>query len=131
MTIFKTTLEILDTPWEFQHLDSAIPAIVPDKIEWHGIRDMKINDVEIWEQIYYQGGNIGIYAAWNPYGELYMITYNLYLDTEFGYELFYGPDAASQVKDIVKQLGIDLEVQKIWVDDLNKWMYDDSRLSPT
>jgi hypothetical protein len=60
-----------------------------------------------------------------------MITYNLYIDTEVGYELVYGPEAASQIKDIAKQSGIDLEVQKIWVDDLNKWMYDDYRLSPT
>jgi len=131
MTIFKTTSEILDTPWEFQYPDPVIPNIVPDKIEWHGIRDMKLEDVEIWEQIYYQGGNIGIYAAWKPYGELYMITYNLYMDTKVGYELVYGPEAASQIKDIAKQLGVDLEVQKIWVDDLNKWMYDDYRLSPT
>lgn len=131
MTIFKTTSEILDTPWEFQYPDPSIPAITPEKIEWHGIRDMVLEDVEVWEQIYYQGGNIGIYASWKPYGELYMITYNLYVGTEVEYELFYGPDAASQIKDVAKQLGIDLEVKKMWVDELNKWMYDDSRLSPS
>lgn len=131
MTIFKTTAEIFDTPWEFQYDDQCVPAIIPDKIEWHGIRDMTISDVEIWEQIYYQGGNIGIYAAWRPYGELYMITYNLYIGSAVECELFYGPDAASQVKDAAKKLDIDLEIKKIWVDELNEWMYDDSRLSPT
>lgn len=130
MTIFKTTSEILDTPWEFQYPDNSIPAIVPDKMEWHGIRDMTIDDVKIWEQIYYQGGNVGIYAAWNPYGEFYMITYNLYMDNNFGIQTFYGPNAASQVKEAANKLGIDLDVKKIWVDELNKWMYDDSRLAP-
>ena len=129
-SIFKTTQEILNNPWQEYIEDPMVPNIVPQKLEWHDIRNMNIDDVEIWEQIYYRPGDIGIYAAWNPFGELYMITYNLYLETDFGIETFYGPDAASEVKDKAKQLGINLEINKIWVDELNSWMYDDSRLTP-
>jgi hypothetical protein len=130
MTVFKTTQEILNNPWQEYPEDSAIPNIIPEKLEWHDIRNMNIDDVAIWEQIYYCPGDIGIYAAWNPFGELYMITYNLYIETDYGIETFYGPTAASEVRDRANALGINLELNKIWVDELNVWMYDDSRLTP-
>lgn len=131
MTIFKTFQEILDTPWEEQDADPTIPRIVPDTVQWHGIRDMTIDDVEIWEQIHYQGGNVGIYAAWKPFGELYMIVYNLYASKESGIEIYYGPEAAAQVYEKSKILGINLAINKVWIDELNKWQYDDFRLAPS
>lgn len=129
--MFKSTAEILQTPWEDQHSSSKILPIIPDTVQWHSIRAMEIPDVEIWEQIYYQGGNIGIYAAWKPYGEYYMIVYNLYANSPYGQETFYGPTAASDVKEKANNLGIELKIEKIWVDELNAWMYDDYRLTPS
>ena len=87
---------------------------------------MEIEDVKIWEQIYYKGGHVGIYAAWDPYAEFYMVVYNLFIDVSGGIKTFYGPTARSQVEEHAKKLGIDLIENKIWVDEINSWQYFES-----
>ena len=131
MPIFKTTSEIVDTPWQDPEVTLVPNTIVPETIEWHGIRDMGIDDVEIWEELYYQGGNIGIYAAHKPLAEFYMITYNLYIDTPLGIKTYYGPTARRALTDRAKELGVDLEQTTIWVDELNAWMYEEGQSTPT
>jgi hypothetical protein len=123
MPILKTFAEILDTPW--QDLDN-VGSTTLDNSQWHYIREMQIDDVTLWEQIYYKGGHIGIYAAWDPYAEFYLLVYNLFIDTPLGIRTFYGPNARTQIEEEASRLGITLTQNKIWVDELNIWQYVES-----
>jgi hypothetical protein len=66
--IFKDFGEHFDPNW----MDSD-SLILPPKKEWDYKRPMQIEDVDLWEVIYEQGGSVGVYAAYNPFAEFYMI----------------------------------------------------------
>lgn len=116
MAILKTTEEILKGPW---HLDTLPEEPTPTEF-WHYIREMDISDVKAWEEIYYQPGNVGIYAAWAPYSEFYIIVYDLLPHTTI--EKFYGANASEKVQKRAIQLGITLPSINVWVDPQNTWL---------
>lgn len=109
--IFKSTYEVLNTPWEKKE-DRNI-TITPPK--WNGESPITIEDVVIWEQIYHQPGNIGIYVAWSPFEEFYLVVYDLFSKTSAGVKAFSGPDAVSQILSIASKLNISLPVGRIKV----------------
>ena len=121
MTVHKTIIEILDKPWH--ELGNSSNNF--EKIEWHGIRNLNLEEVEIWEQIYYEAGIIGIYEATKPYAELYIIVFNLFARTNSGILKFYGPRARYEVLDYANNLGIKLPTSISYIDESNKWMYND------
>ena len=41
---------------------------------------MQIEDVDLWEVIYEQGGSVGVYASYNPFAEFYMIRVGWFLE---------------------------------------------------
>lgn len=77
---------------------------------------MNISDVSLWEQLYYSPGSIGIYVAWRPYAEYYMIVHNLFSHTKQGIETFYGPTAYQEVQRRAASLGISITDTKVWVE---------------
>lgn len=85
---------------------------------WNYDNTISINDVKMWEQIYYKPGHVGIYVSYDPNVEFYMITYNFFIDRKLGIETFYGKDAVNQVIQRSKDLGIDLDVQTKWVEKI-------------
>lgn len=108
--------------------------ILPPTTPWTYDRDMQIEDVDIWEQLYYQDGARGVYVSWAPYAEFYMITTGLdplapprmingvpYWDR--GIETFYGAGAQRRVMLRASQLGIQLQLHKTWVEDDKLWLY--------
>ena len=107
MPTFKNTLDILSNPWsdEFSKENASISCL-PSSAEWTNDQTITISDVLIWEQLYYESGNIGIYAAHNPCAEFYLITYNLFFDTNFKFETFVGEHAAQACYDKAASLGI-------------------------
>lgn len=110
MTILKSTREILDNPWnELLENEVALQQTPPPYSE-----PLSFNEIEVWEQIYFKGGNVGIYGAWRPYAEFYIITYNLFINTPAGIEIYQGKDAGSRVWKKAKELGISLPVTSIW-----------------
>lgn len=123
MLIFKTTKNILkftdeDELYDPNWMDSN-KVILPPSIEWDYKREMKIEDVDIWQVLYQSGGGIGIYAAWNPFAEFYMITSGWdYLAKTFVIETYYGKDAAKNVFYKAKKMGINLQVSKVWIDEV-------------
>lgn len=128
MPTFKTTKNILqktdeDELYDENWMDSN-KVIVPESEEWDYKREMFIEDVEIWQVIYEAGGGWGIYASWKPFCEFYMITlgWNPLLNG-IDIETFYGPEAAKKVFFKAKEIGIDLLITKIWVEneDLSKY----------
>lgn len=130
MPIFKNTQSILKTPWEDtlfnpNWMDSDTPYAPPSR-EWTYDRPMTIEDVDIWEQLHYQTGAMGVYASWSPYAEFYLITLPWCVEYPNRWETFYGPQARLQVYERAKQLGIDLAIGKIWVEDHELWKYKES-----
>jgi hypothetical protein len=80
MPIFRTTKQILDGGIHFdenwlnvpQHI---LPIPKPDGF-WDGKKEIQLEDVDFWEVLYEGGGGNGIYAAWQPYAEMYLIRRN-------------------------------------------------------
>jgi hypothetical protein len=89
MLVVRSTHEILNNPWD------DIPAIkiIPSQIPIKNNNKINFNDVVMWEEIFYEGGNIGVYAAWSPYADFYIIVHNLFLSFDNGIEMFSGNKA--------------------------------------
>jgi hypothetical protein len=107
--IFKSTYEIINDPWK-EKTDEVVSKLPP---AWTKEIPISIEDVTIWEQIYHQPGNIGIYVAWSPYTEFYLIAYDLFTKTSAGIKTFIGPDAVAQVQKIASDLNITLPESRI------------------
>jgi hypothetical protein len=121
MPVFKTTDEILTNRWEVGQETIDLPR----RYEWIKSRTVEFSDITTWEQIYFQPGNIGIYAAWSPYVEMYVITYNL-LDY---YTVHFGEDAGKAVFQTADKLGITLPINQVWVPQNDPLLAED-RLAP-
>lgn len=107
--IIKTLQNILNNPWSEIVQQETWPTRTPMK--WLEARDMEINDVDLWEEIFYQSGAIGVYASWQPYEEFYIIVHNLHLHRNF-FEIFVGPTAADLVVERCKLFGITLSYKE-------------------
>jgi len=106
MPKFKNIIDIISNPWSSDFSLENSVSYLPSSAPWNLDKEIKLDDVLIWEQLHYEPGNIGVYAAYNPYAEFYLITYNLFFKTEFKFETFYGVDAAQQCYDRATELGI-------------------------
>ena len=129
MPFFKTTHNIFNTPWEDELWDNnwfnSNKVVLPPNRPWDYKKELKIEDVQIWEQIYFESGGTGLYAAWDPYAEMYLITKNLHAkDLENRYtEIFYGKNAGNRAYKKAIDLGMPIVVNKIWVEDEEMWKY--------
>lgn len=117
--IFTDFLEVFDENWmNYSTLQ------LPPKIDWDYSRPLQIEDIDIWEVIYEQGGGVGVYAAWSPYAEFYMIRMGWYLESKgYGSETYYGPGAVEKVIARCQELNIPLPINKIWVEPEDMWLY--------
>ena len=126
--IFKTTAEILSAVWNQHDFNlNTLPnyhAELPDKQSWLHRNDLTFDKVRVWETLYYKGGVMGMYAAWDPYAEFFVITHNLFLDSPAGIEIFYGPGAIRQFYNRAKELGVELPIGPVWVDPEHLTIYD-------
>lgn len=128
MPFFKSTYNIFKAPgqdevFEENWMESNSVYTPPTKI-WDYKRQLKIEDIDIWEVLYEQGGGVGIYAAWEPYAEFYMIRTGWMEELAGrGLETYYGPGSQNKVYQRAKELGIPLATNKIWVDSEHMWLY--------
>lgn len=76
MARWKTTQNILKDYQEYfdENWMDSNKAMMPPSPQWHGNRPMTIEDVDLWEVITEMSGPIGVYAAWCPMDELYIVT---------------------------------------------------------
>ena len=81
--------------------------------------DPCVVDIEIWEEIYFKPGVIGVYAAWDPYCEFYLVYYPVLSETNFHSLTFSGVDAADKVQKLLEKYDIQLVTNNIWVDETN------------
>ena len=100
MARFKTTENIFLNAGEvFNENMIDNPHIrFPKNQLWSNERPMRIEDVSLWEVIVEHGGPFGIYAAWEPYGELYIIVERFHLIAEFS-----GPTANTDLEKYLKE----------------------------
>jgi hypothetical protein len=129
MPIFKTTKDILKNPWEDELFNpnwmDSDKLQLPPKREWDYKRELYLEDVNIWEVLFHQGGGIGVYAAWDPYAEFYLITLPYFIIKENSIETYYGVGAQNRVRRRAKEFGINLSSNEIWVEPEDMWLYQD------
>jgi 23S rRNA G2069 N7-methylase RlmK/C1962 C5-methylase RlmI len=75
-----------------------------------------------WDLFCFEGG-FGVYAAWDPYAEFYMLTHPLYYNKDI--EVFYGRNANKRIRKRMKELGIPFYTHKAWVEPEDMWLYSD------
>jgi hypothetical protein len=119
--IFVDFGEVFDPNWM-----NSNKVEMPPKQDWDYARELQIEDVDIWEVIYEQGGGVGVYAAWNPYAEFYLLRTGWWNERNPGYgiETYYGPGAQKQVQKRMKELGIPFASQQHWVEPEDMWLYE-------
>jgi hypothetical protein len=143
MPFFKSTYNILkivdqDEVFNENWMDSNSIVLPPGK-DWDYSRELQIEDIDIWEVIYEAGGGLGVYAAWDPYAEFYLITtgmdakYNKpavnkngavnYTDKFF--ETYYGKGAQKNVQKRMKELKIPFVTNDIYVGDEYAYLFTD------
>lgn len=126
MTVYRTTKEILSDSWEetFPSIDNYPPREYCTT--W---RDLSYKDINLWEQIYHVPGGISVYAAWDPYTELYILVHDLFKTMPSGIEEYYGIDAERKLLEKLLRLGITLTKNKVWINPDFSWMYE--QLAPS
>lgn len=117
MAVFKTIKQINQDIWT----SSVSPVFSfkdfpPQNLKYIKKDTYDYNDIEIWEELYYKEGHIGVYAAWSPFVNCYIITHNLFLDHAAGIEVYSGKNAMEDVISRAISLGITLPLNKVWVD---------------
>jgi hypothetical protein len=99
--------------------------ILPPKRDWDYSKDMEISDVDVWEVIYQASGGIGVYAAWSPYAEFYMITDRFTSSSnDPSITTLYGKGAYKEVAKIMKERKIPFSLNQYWVDEDKMWIYE-------
>lgn len=136
MPLFKTTYNILKKPWEDELYDEnwndSNKLIVPKSDgNWDYGRPLTIDDIDIWEILYEAGGSNGVYAAYSPYAEFYMIRVGWHLESQgYGIETYYGPGADADVQRRCKELKIPLPTYNEWVEPEDMWLYTKPEPNP-
>jgi len=117
--IFTDFQEVFDENW--MNYDNVQ---TPPRPDWDYARELQIEDVDIWEVIYEQGGGIGIYASWCPYAEFYLIRTGWRNESSGNaIETYYGAGANEAVQKRAKELKIPLYENKMWVEPEDMWLY--------
>jgi hypothetical protein len=128
MPFFKSTYNILQTPWEDEVFDpkwmESDKLILPKFKKWDYNKELHIEDVNIWEVLFESGGGIGVYAAWDPFAEFYMLTYKpVWHQPKIEIETYYGQGAQQRIQKRIKELGFPIPLKEVWVEDEDMWLY--------
>lgn len=97
--------------------------VLPPKTDWDYQRDLKLEDVNIWEILYQGSGGVAVYASWDPYAEFYLIRSGWANELKNGIELYYGVGAQKHVKKRIQELNLPIPNHKIWVEPEDMWLY--------
>jgi hypothetical protein len=117
--IFKThSEEVFENRW----FDNDV-LYVPKTKKWDYKRELKIEDIEVWEVIFEDSWGLGIYAAYEPYAEFYLIRY-LSHDGPHAADTFYGSGAQDKIIKFMIEHGIPFQVNDVWVENDEMWLYD-------
>jgi hypothetical protein len=129
---YKSTVDILTRPWQNEVFESKTMdypwKVTPPTKDWDYNREITIEDVDIWEVITERSGGLGVYAAWAPYAEFYMVTTGWKPGTsnDRKIETFYGPGAQEKVYNRATELDMPIATYKTWIDAEDVWKYKDT-----
>jgi hypothetical protein len=116
MNILRTFDSIIENVWGDKDSGNCITntsSPVPLYEEWDYNKKVDILDIKIWEQLYHDPGNLGLFASWSPYIEYYILIYYPFLDTDAGIVTYYGKDACYDVAAVMREISINFEVSRI------------------
>jgi hypothetical protein len=106
--MFALTQQILDNEWTLTEQDTS--ALEPQ--EWdYSQPTPQVQDIRLWEVIDRVPGGYGVYAAHDPYVELYWIHSESKL---FEDEVFYGRTAGERCAARAREWGSDIPVSMNW-----------------
>lgn len=89
MPRWKTTENILHLNKDGEFFDEnwmnydRIWQYAPEPVPWDGERPIRFEDVDLWEVISEMSGPVGVYGAYQPYAEYYVITSGWRVVAEF------------------------------------------------
>ena len=113
---YKNNVEFFDESW--MNYDSIFD-YMPEPVKWKESRQIKFEDVQIWEIISEVSGPIGVYAAWQPYAPYFIVTKKYSIDKEF-----WGTKGEEDLQKYVVKYGICLPKNTIWVDSEDMYLYE-------
>lgn len=128
MPIFKTNKDIFYTPWEeeINNVELALHPVLylPPTKTWTYERELKIEDVDVWEVLWEGGGAWGLYAAWEPYAEFYILRVGWQLEKKgWGVETYYGAGCQKKLITRLKELNIPYALHTVWCEPEDMWLY--------
>jgi hypothetical protein len=134
MPLFKSTYNILKRPDKDEVFNSSWmnsdKLILPPTKKWDYMRELQIEDIDIWEILYEASGGIGVYAAWTPHAEFYLLTTGWYplkagqRINDRMIETYYGAGSQKKIIKRTKELNIPINTYKSWVDPQDMWLYE-------
>jgi hypothetical protein len=89
MPRWKVTEQILNLSKDGEFFDEdwmnydRIWQYAPEPMPWDGTRPIRFEDVDLWEVISEMSGPIGVYGAYQPHAEYYIVTKNWTVWQEF------------------------------------------------
>lgn len=118
MPRWKTTEQILNVSKDgeffdenWMNYDSLYQYIPPNPI-WKENREIKFEDVSIWEVICEWSGLSGVYASWCPYAHYFIVLENWKIIHEFR-----GKKGEKMLQKYLKEKKISFSLNKIWIDN--------------
>jgi hypothetical protein len=114
---FKTTADIFNTP-SVVYEDYASKGILPPTSNWTYERELTIEEVDLWEIVYDLPCYLSVYASYCPYANFFLLVPGVYMKEKMSdIETYYGIDAQKRVYLRCKQLGINLELNDVYIDE--------------
>lgn len=114
--ILRTTTSIFQNEWGGERDgDVVYNNSPPIFIDWDYSKSVTINDITIWEQIYQSPGNFGLFISWAPYIEYYVFIFYTFNERCRKIKTFYGPDAHIEVKKILQDYGVSVDITDVYV----------------
>jgi len=126
MPLYRTNKDIFVTggeevPDKFW-FDRENVLYTPKTGKWDYKRELTVDNIEIWEAIYEDSWGLGIYAAYEPYAEFYMIKHVNYQGTTV-LDTYYGAGAQDKIIKYMIENNIPFSTHKIWVENDDLWLY--------
>jgi len=120
VNILRTYSSIIDNSWGGAQdgdfiFNTSSPVPYHTGYEWNYSNNVSLKDIQLWEQLYHEPGVLGLYAAWTPYIECYLLIQYPFVHSTKGVKLFYGSNACYEVANIMQKLDVSFEVKKIAV----------------
>jgi hypothetical protein len=109
---FISTSDIKNNSWSQRNYDKNF-LLTPPSDPWNLNSDPDLEDIRVWEEIYYDPGIIGVYAAWDPYCEFYIIDYPFIKDTDKRFLKFYGFESSDKIQKILKKYNIEIPLSTV------------------